>query len=112
MATFDEVVNGYEKYCSDHSIDGDAMVVYAEYVGDQDQDIDVVRREFEEAYQGTWDSMAEFAKDLAEDMGLDISGEWPKYCIDWEYAGNELRHDYFECSTPGLDGRIYIFRNL
>lgn len=48
------------------------------------------------------------ARDLAEDCGLtDRPAGWPYYCIDWEYAARELKHDY---SSTHIDGLTYWFR--
>jgi antirestriction protein len=64
--------------------------------------------DFEEAYSGKFSNDAEFAENMAEELG-DIpqagSSEWPLYCIDWAYAAKELMYDYAEESG-------YYFRNL
>ena len=62
--------------------------------------------DFEECYCGQWDDDEDFAKNVAEDTGALLSdAQWPNYCIDWEYASEELMHDYTE-----QDG--YYFRNI
>ena len=62
--------------------------------------------EFEEAYQGQYQSDVEFAQEMAEELGeIPKDNRWPHYCIDWEWAGRELMMDYSE-----QDG--YYFRNL
>ena len=58
--------------------------------------------DFEEAYQGQYDSDEDFAQELGE---IDKSAHWPNNCIDWEYAAKELMYDY-----SAEDG--YYFRNL
>jgi len=54
---------------------------------------------FWEAYSGQWETPAEFAQQLAEDVGdIDWANlAWPLTCIDWEWAGRELlMGDYWE----------------
>lgn len=61
---------------------------------------------FEEAYQGEWDSDEDFAQSMAEESGeVPTNTHWPHYCIDWEYAARELMMDYSE-----QDG--HYFRNI
>mgnify|MGYP003649552247 CR=1 FL=1 len=51
----------------------------------------------EESYCGEWDDDKEFAQQMADNCGWnDEAGQWPKYCIDWEYAARELMYDYSE----------------
>ena len=61
------------------------------------------------------------ARQLADDIGvfhvpsdqygediMDISNRWPFTCIDWEYAANELKHDY---TCVEFDGVTYYCRD-
>ena len=51
----------------------------------------------EEAFAGTFDSDAEFAEDMAEQLGyIDNNISWPHNCIDWDDAARELMYDYIE----------------
>ena len=60
----------------------------------------------EEAYQGEYRSDEDFARNMADDLGLlNKEMSWPYTCIDWEYAAKELMYDYFE-----IDG--HYFRSL
>ncbi len=53
--------------------------------------------EIEEAYQGQYDSDADFAEQFAEDTcAITESPHWPYTCIDWEWAARELMMDYTE----------------
>jgi hypothetical protein len=64
-----------------------------------DQDAGDVLDAFYEAYAGAWDSPADFAEQLAEDIGaIDWANlSWPMTCIDWDRAGRELlMGDYWE----------------
>ena len=42
-----------------------------------------------------------YAQDLAEDIGALKDAEWPHNCIDWEYAADELKNDYFSVEIIG-----------
>lgn len=50
----------------------------------------------------------DYARELAEDIGaISKDYQWPNYCIDWEYAAQELKHDY---TTVTIDGEDYLMR--
>ena len=54
-------------------------------------------KDISESYRGEWDDDTQFAQQIADDSGWnDEAGKWPKYCIDWEYAAQELMLDYSE----------------
>jgi transcription elongation GreA/GreB family factor len=58
--------------------------------------------DFEEAYQGQYDSDEDFAQSLAEDMGaIDPKSSWPNNCIDWEQAARDLMRKIMR--TPILE---------
>lgn len=62
--------------------------------------------EAEEAYQGEYNSDEDFARYMADELGLTNKElSWPYTCIDWEWAGRELMMDYFEANG-------FYFRNL
>ena len=45
----------------------------------------------------------DYAREIAEDNGLiPESNDWPAYCIDWEYAARELKHDYNSADLAGI----------
>lgn len=56
--------------------------------------------DFEDAYQGEFNSDEDFAQNMAEECGYmdKAPPSWPFNCIDWEWAARELMHDYFEVS--------------
>jgi len=59
-----------------------------------------------EAYAGEYKSDADFAQEMAEQVGdFNPNMGWPHNCIDWEQAGKELMYDY--CESGG-----HYFRNL
>jgi antirestriction protein len=87
---------------------GEAFLVYwSEIVGDlQDKDIADAIEQFEEAFCGEYDSLRDYAEELAEDIGaIDHDAGWPMNCIDWDRATRELSMDYSEAHG-------YVFRCL
>jgi antirestriction protein len=76
----------------------DALMAYVEYGNDAG--------DFEEAYAGQYDSDADFAQDMAEQLDcLDKNSSWPQNCINWDLAARDLMYDYFETSG-------YYFRSI
>ena len=58
-----------------------------------------------DAFQGVYESGAEFAQSIAEDCGeVGSNSSWIE--IDWEASWNNLSYDYVEC---GSYGDCYIF---
>ena len=56
-----------------------------------------------DAYQGKWDSGAEFAQNLAEDCG-EVPRDMPSWIeIDWEASWDNLSYDY----TEGENGHFF-----
>lgn len=81
---------------------GKAFAVYAEDVG-----VSFALENFEEAYQGEYRSEADFAMQLAEDIGaLDDNTTWPHSCIDWDQAARELFMGDYSYQSG------YVFRTL
>jgi antirestriction protein len=81
--------------------------VYRAYVGAEYATVEG----FQEAWQGEWDSLGDYAMQLYEDT-TDVQPEgWPYDCIDWERAGRELvmGGDVF---TVDNGGTVLVFRNL
>lgn len=69
---------------------------------------------FRDSYQGEWDSEEDFARELAEDLGLiNDDATWPNSCIDWEEAAGELfMGDYASVRGHGSGfSRLYVFNN-
>lgn len=66
--------------------------------------------EFEEAYNGTYDSEEDFAYELAHDIYSDEQlGQFEPY-IDWEkFARDLFINDYF---SEEVDGCVVVFRRL
>ena len=65
---------------------------------------------FEDAYQGEYESGADFAEQIASDCGY-ISRDMPSWIeIDWSKTwDNALSYDYHEITMP--NNRIAIFSN-
>lgn len=65
--------------------------------------------DFEERYCGCWESFADYATQLAEDIGL-IDG-WPEEAqryFDWEAWTRDLKFDYMVADASG--GGVFIYR--
>ena len=50
----------------------------------------------------------EYAQELADDLGLTDTAEWPLYCIDWEHAASELAMDYTAVELDGTDWLVQV----
>jgi uncharacterized protein with von Willebrand factor type A (vWA) domain len=54
------------------------------------------------------DYFEEHARELAEELGaIDPDASWPLNCIDWEYAAEQLKHDY---TIVEFDGDTFYVR--
>lgn len=82
---------------------------------------DEAPEQFGDAYCGQWDSLADYAQELAGDIAPDHAtadllhgSHWPFSCIDWEHAGNELvmGGDIWTADAGGPDFGVYVFRNI
>ena len=64
---------------------------------------------FEDAYQGEYESVADFAEQIVTDCGY-INNNIPSWVeIDWQATWENLSYDYSEIITP--DNRVVIFSN-
>lgn len=97
---FDDIAEAWNDESDDDR--REAMGEYLEDMGADDLS------DFEEAYQGRYDSGAAFAESLAESVGaLSDSDERGWICIDWEATWERnLRHDYH------ITENGHVFRNL
>lgn len=94
----------------------DNPAAFAAYVADQGrdyaaQDWDAFKSQFEDAFCGEYESGADYAQELAEQLGLDDdSARWPMTCVDWDRAWDELvlGGDNWAADAPG--GRVFVFR--
>jgi antirestriction protein len=88
--------------CEDTGLDADILKAYRDIIGKEYYKAE----DAQEAYVGQFSDNAEFAQNMAEEIGaIKENAGWPYTCIDWEWAGKELMYDYSES-----DG--YYFRNL
>lgn len=84
----------------------DAFRAYCENLGPTNIDLATVADDFEEAYQGEYATMADFAEELLNDTGdLAKMPESLRYYFDYEAYGRDLVGDYYH--TGG-----YVFRNI
>jgi len=80
--------------------------------GDVDADSSLAGQ-FEEAYVGEFDSLADYAEELATEVGEVTDTQlavWPFTCIDWERAGRELEFGGDVWSAEAPLGRVWLFR--
>ena len=95
---FDDILSAW----SDET-DDDRREAMGEYLDDMGAD-DL--SDFDEAYQGQWDSGAAFAQEEAEGLGA-VPTENTWICIDWERTWEaNLRHDYHITDSG------HVFRNI
>ena len=67
--------------------------------------------DFEERYQGHWESFEDYAEQLADDIGLlsDVPEEIARY-FDWQAWTRDLAFDHSTYDDP--EGGVFVFRNL
>ena len=84
-----------------------AWVESGDYVAEGDTDLPSVS-DFEERYQGAWDTFAEYAENLADDIGLlaDVPEEIAQY-FDWSAWTRDLAFDYSTYDDP--EGGVFVF---
>ena len=64
---------------------------------------------FEDAYQGEYESVSDFAEQIVTDCGY-INNNIPSWVeIDWQATWENLSYDYSEIITP--DNTVVIFSN-
>ena len=85
-----------------------AWVESGDYVAEDDTDLPSIS-DFEERYQGHWDTFAEYAEQLADDIGLlaDVPEEIARY-FDWQAWSRDLAMDYSTYDDP--EGGVFVFR--
>jgi hypothetical protein len=70
------------------------------------KDCDIDFKNVDEAYSGEFDSDADFAQNMAEELGyMDDAKTWPFTCIDWDQASRDLMYDYSTANN-------HYFRNF
>ena len=86
-----------------------AWVASGDYVFESTGDLPSTS-DFEERYAGLWDSFDDYARQLADDIGLlsDVPEVIATY-FDWESWTRDQRFDY---SVVDADSGVYVFRSL
>lgn len=69
---------------------------------------------FEDHYRGSWNSMADYAEDFLDDMGVNIESFTPGWLrsyvsIDYLTLGNDLSADLETADDP--DGTVHVFES-
>lgn len=87
-----------------------AWVLSGDYVAEGGTDLPSIS-DFEDAYCGEWDSFADYAQQLAEDIGFlsDVTDEIATY-FHWDAWTRDLAFDYATATAAG--GGVHVFRNL
>ena len=87
-----------------------AWVESGDYIAEGTGDLPSIS-EFEERYQGHWDSFREYAEQLADDIGLltDVPGEIARY-FDWRAWSRDLAFYYSVHDNP--EGGVFVFTAL
>lgn len=95
---------------SDRGIPTEALAYWLND-GHASDDAEKLLDDLQDAYCGHWESGAEYAQELAEDIGAvpqDVA--WPTYCIDWDRAWRELEYGGDNYAVAVADGGYLIFR--
>ena len=87
-----------------------AWVESGDYVAEGTGDLPSIS-DFEESYQGHWESFEDYARELADDIGLlaDVPEEIARY-FDWQAWSRDLAFDYATHDNP--EGGVFVFRVL
>ena len=87
-----------------------AWVESGDYIAEGNTDLPSIS-DFEERYQGHWDTFAEYAEQLADDIGLldGVPEEIARY-FDWSAWTRDLAMDYSVYDDP--EGGVFVFRVL
>lgn len=90
-----------------------ALCVWVEsgdYVAEGTGDLPSVS-DFEERYCGTWENFDDYARQLADDIGLlaDVPEQIANY-FDWQAWSRDLAMDYATYDDP--EGGVFVFRDL
>ena len=97
IAAFDDVLKAW----SDER-DDDRREAMADYMDNGNDDLDG----FEDAYEGKYKDGADFAEQLADNLGAVSEDNARWICIDWEATWDRnLRHDYW------ISDNGHVFRN-
>jgi antirestriction protein len=92
---FENLYNYFEKVegcCYDSEI----IEAFADLGNYTINDLDNFFEALEESYSGEFSHDQDFAQDMHEQTGEEISNSWPHNCIDWERATRDLMYDYSE----------------
>lgn len=92
--------------------DVDDVAAFAAFASSEGGSVDAEMVErFADAFCGLFASGADYAQELAEDIGaISRDAQWPLYCIDWERAWRELEAGGDNWSERAPGGDVYIFR--
>ena len=97
----------------------DALVMWLDndpgYLPAYADDLEDVATTFEDAYMGEWDSLEDYAEELAADLGfyaaLESAGASASY-FDLAAFANDLERGGDVWTAPAPRGGVYVFRNV
>lgn len=72
------------------------------------------KRDFEDAYQGEWDSLAAYVEDWWEQTGEFKPAEnwWnPANYVDWDRMARDLELSGDICTMEAPNGKVWVFQN-
>ncbi|KYG76416.1 hypothetical protein AWW68_19410 [Roseivirga spongicola] len=93
---FENLYSFFEK-CEACPYDYEVIEAFANLGNYDIEDVDKFFDALEESYQGEYSSDADFAQELAEELGYTNEKVfWPYTHIDWEWAARDLMIDYYE----------------
>ena len=87
-----------------------AWVESGDYIAEGNTDLPSIS-DFEERYHGHWESFEDYARELADVIGLlaDVPEEIARY-FDWSAWTRDLAFDHSTYDDP--EGGVFVFRNL
>ena len=95
---------------ADNRMPVEAVAAYVENIGVDDPD--TLGEAISDAYAGEHDSLADYAYEVAENIGaIPDASEWPLMHIDWKAAGRDLELGGDVWMEDAPNGGVYVFHN-
>lgn len=95
------------RYDLTYSMDADILCEFISEFGLDIDDIDDVMSEFEDRFQGVYDTFEDYAEQLFDECWLHAVPDEVKNYIDYEKFARDLSYDYTEISMN--DGNVAVF---
>ena len=101
---FDSLFEYFDRAESCHH-DNEVIKAFADLGNYKLEDTEEFFEALEESYTGQYSNDEDFAEDMHEQTGEEISNSWPHNCIDWTRSARDLMYDY--CVSNG-----HYFRSI